>query len=620
MTPGRWALVAVCAVVLLLLRDVARDIVLADRERPVPTVDLSRAAELIAEGAIARAVVSGDGVELVGRDGASLSTRKEAGLSFVAAMQILGVVPEQLRQVRIEVRPEPDLAGPAAILVLCLLVLAAAALLVYRPRLGWASSGSGLMSFRRSGARESGSGGSGTTFDDVAGAREAKEELREVVEFLRSPARYSALGARVPRGILLTGAPGTGKTLLARATAGEAGVPFFSCSGSEFVEMFVGVGAARIRDLFQRAKKAAPCIIFIDEIDALGRTRHAHTGNEERDQTLNQILVEIDGFEKGCNVVVMAATNRPDVLDPALLRPGRFDRRIVVDCPGARDRLAILRVHARGKPLSSEADLERVARQTTGFSGADLENVMNEATLLAARDRRDRIGPADLEEAVDRVLVGLARKSKVMSEKERWIVAYHECGHALVAHNAGGVDPVQRVSIIPRGGTGGHTRLLPIEDRHLWSRSQLASAIAFALGGMAAEEMVFGEMTTGSAGDLAEAASIARRMVCSYGMSREFGPLVLAQGEEGPWPRLSDVTAARAEAEIRKLLEEGRQKAAEILGAERARLDLLAGRLFEQESLQGEELASLLGRAPATAGEPNAASHAAGPVRVAAAG
>jgi cell division protease FtsH len=409
--------------------------------------------------------------------------------------------------------------------------------------------------------------------------------------------------------------------MLARATAGEAGVPFFSCSGSEFVELFVGVGAARLRDLFERAKKSAPCIVFIDEIDAVGRKRNGHAGNEERDQTLNQILVEMDGFDQRCNVVVMAATNRSDVLDPALLRPGRFDRRIVVDSPGAADRLAILGIHARGKPLSAEVDLEKLARQTVGFSGADLENVMNEAALLAARGYRDRIQLGDLEEAVDRVLVGLARKSAVIGEREKWVTAYHECGHALVAHRLAKVDPVQRVSIIPRGGTGGHTRLVPVEDRSLWSRSQLKDGIAFALGGMAAEELVFGEMTTGSAGDLAEANRIARKMVCSFGMSREFGPVVLIPGDEGGPASLSESMASRTEAEIRGLLEEGRQRAAEILQKEMGGLRLLAERLFEEETLQGEELSSLIeGRPVAVPTEPlqHPAPEAGGPVRVAA--
>ncbi len=585
------------AVVLLALRDEARDAVLQEKSTPSPSVqqvDLTRAVELVRSGAITRITLSGNRVEMVDRLGGVLVAHTESDVSFVETLRAFGVTPEQMDEVAIDVRPEspwPD----AGLLLGGGVVLLVAALLLYRPAVNWAAGRASATNFGKSSARKEPSGASGTGFDDVAGAEEAKQELREVVEFLRNPTRFAALGARVPRGILITGAPGTGKTLLARAAAGEAGVPFFSCGGSEFVEMFVGVGAARIRDLFQRAKKNAPCIVFIDEIDALGRKRNAHAGNEERDQTLNQILVELDGFDQSCNVVVMAATNRPDVLDPALLRPGRFDRRIVVECPSSRDRLAILRIHARGKPLAPDADLEGVAKQTAGFSGADLENVMNEAALLAARGQRSQISAPDLEEAVDRVLVGLARKSRVISERERWITAYHESGHALVAHILPGLDPVQRISIIPRGGTGGHTRLLPIEDRHLWSRSQLANGIAFALGGMAAEEMVFGEMTTGSASDLAEATCTARRMVCLFGMSQEFGPLVMTQGESDPWPQqFSNETAARAEGEIVKVLEQGRQRATEILSTNRSQLDLLARELFEQETLQGAELTALL--------------------------
>ena len=593
--PAQWIVIALVAVALLSARDLARDAVLPGGKPAPESVELSRAVALVRDGAIVRVAVAGDRIEMVDRSGMLLTTRKEPDVSFLETLQRYGVTPEQISAVTIDVRPGSIWPEGSVILGLVLAGLVALGLLVLRPKLGWVAQGNPLLAFRKSGAREQSGGQNCLTFEDVAGAEDAKQELREVVEFLRSPNRFSALGARMPRGILLTGAPGTGKTLLARATAGEAGVPFFTCSGSEFVEMFVGVGAARIRDLFQGAKKSAPCIVFIDEIDAIGRKRNAGSSNEERDQTLNQVLVEMDGFEQSSAVVVMAATNRPDILDSALLRPGRFDRRIVVDSPDLKDRVAILRIHSRGKPLSPEVDLAQLARQTTGFSGADLENVMNEAALLAGRRHAERIGAVDLEEAVDRVLIGLARKSRVISEREKWITAYHEAGHALVARELRGVDPVQRISIIPRGRSGGHTRLLPMEDRQLWSKSQLDQAIAFILGGMVAEELEFGEMTTGSASDLGEATGIARKMVCVFGMSPELGPLALGSNEDAAWVgQLSDEMARTADEETRRLLEQGREVASRILRANHARLSLLAEKLVERETLQGDELTTLL--------------------------
>ena len=595
MKPRQLILIILMAGTILAVRSLVLDHLLSGESASSRSLELSRAVQMIKQGAIASATVVGDDVVLLDRQGGRTTTRKEGDISFLETLRVYGVTPEQVAAIHLEVKPTQ---GPDELVVafgLAVALLAGMGFLARLRRPEWAFGGADGLDFRRSRARRHDGSGAGLTFEDVAGAEEAKQELREVVEFLRSPARFSSLGARVPRGLLLVGPPGTGKTLLARAVAGEAGVPFFSCSGSEFVEMYVGVGAARIRDLFQRAKKSAPCIVFVDEIDAIGRRRSAGAASEEREHSLNQILVEMDGFDQSINVVVMAATNRPDVLDPALLRPGRFDRRILVDSPDMKGRLAILRVHARGKPLSPDLDLERVAKQTTGFSGADLESVMNEAALLAVRRGSESVGAAEVEEAVDRVLVGLAKKSRVISEREKWITAYHEAGHALVAHQLPNVDPVQRISIIPRGASGGHTRLLPMEDRHLWSRSQLLEAIAFALGGMEAEDLVFGETTTGSAGDLSEATNIARKMVCIYGMGRCLGPMALDSTEESGLPRGLGADAANAaDAEIRELLERGRAMARDVLERNRSRLACLAERLFDLETLQGETLTSLL--------------------------
>src|SRR4030043_2091460 len=389
--------------------------------------------------------------------------------------------------------------------------------------------------FSRSRARLFSGDKPSVTFADVAGVEEAKTELQEIVEFLKSPEKFTALGARIPRGVLLIGPPGTGKTLLARAIAGEAAVPFFSISGSEFVEMFVGVGASRVRDLFDQAKRSTPCLIFVDEIDAVGRHRGAGMGggHDEREQTLNQILAEMDGFDTNANVIVTAATHRPAILDPALIRPGRFDRHIVIDLPDIKGRKAILEVHAKGKPLAKEVDFETVAKETPGFSGADLANIINEAAILAARRNRKDITLQELEDASERVMLGPERKSRVISLKEKEITAYHESGHALTARMLPNADPVHKVSIIARGiGMGGWTRFLPSEDRHLWTKSQLEDILAVSLGGRVAEEITFGEMTTGAQQDLKEATKIAREMVTEYGMSEKLGPRTFGQRQE----------------------------------------------------------------------------------------
>ncbi len=438
------------------------------------------------------------------------------------------------------------------------------------------------------------------TFVDVAGVEEAKQELQEIVEFLKYPERFTALGARIPHGVLLVGPPGTGKTLLARAVAGEAGVPFFSISGSEFVEMFVGVGASRVRDLFDQAKRNAPCIIFIDEIDAVGRQRGAGLGgsHDEREQTLNQILVEMDGFETNSNVIVVAATNRPDVLDPALLRPGRFDRQVVLDRPDIRGRRAILDVHSKGKPLDRDVDLNVLAKQTAGFSGADLANLVNEAAILAARRTRKTITMLELEEAIDRVVAGPERKSRIISEKEKRITAYHEAGHAVVARMLPNSDPVHKVSIVARGMMGGYTRLLPEADRYMWSKPQFEDMLAYMMGGRAAEEIIFGEITTGAENDIERATKIARKMVTEYGMSDRIGPIAMGHKEEliflgreiAEQKNYSEKSAELIDDEMQNLISTAYSRAREILTRYPNMLESLANRLIQEETMEGEEL------------------------------
>ena len=441
------------------------------------------------------------------------------------------------------------------------------------------------------------------TFADVAGSEEAVEELQEIKEFLKSPARFHALGAKIPKGVLLYGPPGTGKTLLARAVAGEADAPFFSISGSDFVEMFVGVGASRVRDLFEQAKAAAPAIIFVDEIDAVGRHRGAGLGggHDEREQTLNQLLVEMDGFDVSGGVILIAATNRPDILDPALLRPGRFDRQIVVDRPDLQGRRAILDVHAKGKPLEPDVDLDVVARRTPGFTGADLANLMNEAALLSARRGGERIDMKILSDAMDRVIAGAERKNRVMSDKEKQVIAYHESGHALVGHVLPNTDPIHKVSIIARGRALGWTLALPTEDKYLMTSSELRDQLAMLLGGRTAEELIFGDPTTGASDDIERATQIATAMVTEYGMSDALGPRRLGHrnqevflGKEvGHEPNYSDQVATDIDAEVRRLLDQAHEEAAEILTLHRATLDRMAESLMEHETLDEDMLNEL---------------------------
>ncbi len=467
------------------------------------------------------------------------------------------------------------------------------------------AGGSQAFNFGRSRAKQLTDSRGKVTFDDVAGVDEAKEELKEVVDFLRAPAKYKALGARIPKGVLLLGAPGTGKTLLGRAVAGEAGVPFYYISGSDFVEMFVGVGASRVRDLFETAKKNAPCIVFVDEIDAVGRQRGAGLGggHDEREQTLNQLLVEMDGFEPNNGVIVLAATNRPDVLDPALLRPGRFDRHVVVDKPDVKGREAILKVHSRGKPLASDVDLEILARRTPGFSGADLENLLNEAALLAARLGKDKIEMSDCEEAIDRVLMGPERKSRIISEKEKKITAYHEAGHALVAKLIPEADPVRKVTILPRGMALGVTWSMPSEDKYLKTKKELLAHIAMSMGGRCAEEIVFDEITTGASNDLKQATDLARKMVTKFGMSEELGPLTFGRQREQVFlgrdlmeeRDYSDDIANRIDQEVRKIVESCYERAKKLLIENRHLLDKIAAVLLEKEIIEEDELNAIIG-------------------------
>lgn len=496
--------------------------------------------------------------------------------------------------------------GNLLTLFLPILILLAFWLFIFSRMQG--GGGSRVMSFGKSRARRMSADTPKITFKDVAGVEEAVEELQEIKEFLEDPRRFQALGARIPKGVLLYGPPGTGKTLLARAIAGEAGVPFFSISGSDFVEMFVGVGASRVRDLFEQAKQNSPCIIFMDEIDAVGRHRGAGMGggHDEREQTLNQLLVEMDGFETKDNVILIAATNRPDVLDPALLRPGRFDRQVTVDRPDRKGRIQILKVHTRGKPMEPQIDLEKLAGQTPGFTGADLANLINEAALLAARVGKKAIGESQLEEGIMRVIAGPEKKSRLMGDKERLITAYHEMGHALVGHYLPNCDPVHKISIINRGQALGYTISMPTEDKFLTSRSELKDTMAMTLGGRAAEEIIFGEITTGASNDLEKVTATAKQMVMRFGMSEKLGPRVFGHDHGQPFlgrefssePDYSDEIASVIDDELRRLVENAHQTAHKVLEEHREQLDRISKILIRQETIDSQQFLRLLDGEP----------------------
>ena len=544
-------------------------------------------------------LVSGDELDIkIGNE--NYTSRKEPGSSIYQILQEAEVNPANYE---VEVKGSSGLGGIFSILLSFLPLILFGGILIFMMRQAQGGANN-AMGFGKSKAKRFVGAKATVTFSDVAGVAEAKQELEEVVDFLKNPERFLALGARIPRGVLLVGPPGTGKTLIARAVAGEAGVPFFSISGSEFVEMFVGVGASRVRDLFEQAKKHSPCIVFVDEIDAVGRHRGAGLGggHDEREQTLNQILVEMDGFDNSSNVIVLASTNRPDILDPALLRPGRFDRRVVLDNPDISGRKAILEVHSKGKPLEKEVELDKIAKQTPGFSGADLANLVNEAAILAARRGAKKIGLASLVESIDRVIAGPARKSKVITEEEREVTAFHEAGHAVVAHNIPAADPVHKVSIISRGQMGGYTRYLPEKDRYLQTKSQFKAYIAAAMGGRVAEKLKFGEITTGASNDIQVATNMAKEMVTTYGMSEKLGLRSYGRkqetvflGRDGTEQRdYSGKTEEIIDQEINVLLTDGEKEAERILKKYSEQMESLAKYLLAYETIDEAELVKLL--------------------------
>ena len=532
-----------------------------------------------------------------------LVATKEPGTSIFDILASAGIDPAE-KSIQIEVKTSGGLSSVFGVLLQFLPLIFFGAILLFMMRQAQGSN-SQTLGFGRSKARVFSGNRPTVTFGDVAGIEESKDELQEIVDFLKYPERFLSLGAHIPKGVLMVGPPGTGKTLLSRAVAGEAGVPFFSISGSEFVEMFVGVGAARVRDLFDQAKRNAPAIVFIDEIDAVGRHRGAGLGggHDEREQTLNQILVEMDGFDTSTNVIVIAATNRPDILDPALLRPGRFDRRVVLDLPDINGRTAILKVHSTGKPLDDDVDLEVVAHQTPGFSGADLANLVNEAAILAARREKKTVGLDELLESIDRVTMGPERRSRVISQHEKEIVAYHEGGHALVGHLLEHADPVQKISIVSRGMAAGYTKSMPIEDHIFYSKPQLMDRIAMALGGRAAEEITFGEVTTGASNDLEQVTQMARAMVTRYGMGAEdlprtFGKrddLIFLGREIAETRDYSEKVAQDIDDQVKSIIEDAHTTAKRLLTEQYAKLVQIARHLIAHETVEGRDLEKLFG-------------------------
>ena len=595
---------SIAGAILIFMLITAVYLVVSDSTKDVPEIPISDLAKSVQAGEIKKIVVEGDKLSITYNNEEIKSAKKEVGSTLSQTLFNYGVSSEALAKTEIEIKDE---SGFMFLLLNSLpFLLPILFILIFFWYLSRQVKGAGMqaLSFGQSKARitDPNDKNNRVTFKDVAGCREAKEELKEIVDFLKSPKKFLDIGARIPKGVILTGAPGTGKTLLARAVAGEAGVPFFHLSGSEFVEMFVGVGASRVRDLFKMAKKAAPAIIFVDEIDAIGRTRGGGFGggNDEREQTLNQILVEMDGFEPNDKVIVMAATNRPDVLDPALVRPGRFDRKVVLDLPDRSDREEILKIHAVKKPLAEDINLKLIAERTPGFSGADLYSLMNEGAILAARENRKKVFQFDLIRAIEKVMLGPERKSHLLSKKEKEITAYHEAGHALVASVLAHADPVHKVSIIARGNAGGYTLKLPLEEKRLQSKAEFIDDIAMSLGGYVAEKMVFGDITTGPSSDLQMATSLAAAMVTRFGMSDLIGPIALVHGGGRPQygeaveKEYSEAVSMKVDAEVSRIINDGLKSAEKVLTEHRKAFDAIALRLIEVETLEQEEYEKIL--------------------------
>jgi len=564
--------------------------------RQSPDVDITQVATDIKNNKVKTVTVQGDDLTIEYTDPsiAARTSRKESDTTIFEALDNLGVSTADLKAVAIEIKSPGAWGDWANLLITIVPLVLFGALLFFMVRQAQGTNNQAL-SFGKSRARMFTGDKPTVTFDDVAGAEEAKQELAEVVEFLREPEKFISLGARIPKGVLMVGPPGCGKTLMAKAVSGEAGVPFFSISGSEFVEMFVGVGASRVRDLFDQAKRNSPCIVFVDEIDAVGRHRGAGLGgsHDEREQTLNQILVEMDGFDTDTNVIVMAATNRPDILDPALLRPGRFDRRVILDRPDWNGRQKILEVHVRGKPIAPTVDLEVIAKQTPGFVGADIENLVNEAAILAARRNKKIIEMPEFQEAIEKIVAGPERKSRVISDEEKHIIAHHEAGHALVMKMLPDCDPVHKVSIVARGTAGGYTMTIPEEDHYLQHRNKFKADLASLLGGRVAEEIVFKDITTGASNDLERATKLARAMVTQYGMSEKLGPLTFGEKEElvflgreiSEQRNYGEEVARQIDREVRRLIDEAYQTARQILIDNRDKLTEVAERLVREETI-----------------------------------
>jgi cell division protease FtsH len=590
--------------ILIFMLITALYLVVSKNSPAIQNVSISDLAQSVQSGKVKQIVVQGDDLTITYQDGTVKDAKKEIGSALSQTLFNYGVTSDALSKTDIQIQDQSGfMFWLENILPFLLPVLFILFFFWYLSR---QVKGAGMqaLSFGQSKARitDPNDKNNRVTFKDVAGCKEAKEELKEIVDFLKNPKKFLDIGARIPKGVILTGAPGTGKTLLARAVAGEAGVPFFHLSGSEFVEMFVGVGASRVRDLFKMAKKAAPAIIFVDEIDAIGRTRGGGFGggNDEREQTLNQILVEMDGFEPNDKVIVMAATNRPDVLDPALVRPGRFDRKVILDLPDRNDREAILTIHAEKKPLAEDINLKLIAERTPGFSGADLYSLMNEGAILAARENRKKVFQFDLIRAIEKVMLGPERKSHLLSKKEKEITAYHEAGHALVASVLPYADPVHKVSIVARGSAGGYTLKLPIEERKLQSKKEFIDDIAMSLGGYVAEQMIFGDITTGPSSDLQVSTNLARAMVTRFGMSDIIGPVALAgSGGKMEWGQnvdreYSENMSMKVDGEVKRIIEDGLKTAEKVLKENKKAFDAIAHKLIEVETLEQEEYEKII--------------------------